>query len=409
MVYIIGILVIIIFLFYIGYFYRFRDNREGFEPYFLIDGKDHTRDIIPEKKSAFLESKFWRPVDVAFDYRTDITTPKTGYQPNELSEVLNPLIDRRVYNKLSGFKKIDQSNSSKLNSEMYLEILDKYLSRIINNIYRDLLKNGRKRIMCPNINACPIELLDKKIWSLYENDKYYKIIVIVVLNIGNKEFNHVLKLVLLTTKSYDEDYLVDIKIVGSTQEEMKEYYPFTPELIISRDEKYPYRANKGYLRINEKDSIILKEEDISKKHIYLEKQFLINTSKKSPPYECIGSRGNSKIECESPYDSEFRPKERGVWDRYCIKDSDCPFFQKNTNYPNTRGGCIEGKCEMPMGVKPLGNRYFDIDSVPMCYNCHNDRYDCCSEQKNPDYIFQNDLILRTFNKRYLDERGLDIN
>lgn len=41
----------------------------------------------------------------------------------------------------------------------------------------------------------------------------------------------------------------------------------------------------------------------------------------------------------------------GLWDAPCTSDDQCPYFQKNTEYPNYRGGCLDsGWCEMPLGV-----------------------------------------------------------
>lgn len=41
----------------------------------------------------------------------------------------------------------------------------------------------------------------------------------------------------------------------------------------------------------------------------------------------------------------------GIWDAPCTWDDQCPYFQKNLEYPNYRGGCKDsGWCEMPLGV-----------------------------------------------------------
>lgn len=57
----------------------------------------------------------------------------------------------------------------------------------------------------------------------------------------------------------------------------------------------------------------------------------------------------------------------GVWDRPCERNSDCPFFQANTTYKNYRGGCIDGYCEMPIGVERVGYRHRRADQTPMCH------------------------------------------
>ena len=32
------------------------------------------------------------------------------------------------------------------------------------------------------------------------------------------------------------------------------------------------------------------------------------------------------------------------------KDSECPFYKSNKNYENTFGDCINGYCEVPIGL-----------------------------------------------------------
>ena len=95
----------------------------------------------------------------------------------------------------------------------------------------------------------------------------------------------------------------------------------------------------------------------------------------------------------------------GLWDNPCRINEDCPFYKKNLNYPNKRGECKNGFCEMPVNVNLLGYKKFN--NTPLCYNCIKDDYCkglncnmCCEEQKNkkiypnlksPDYVFENDF------------------
>lgn len=70
-------------------------------------------------------------------------------------------------------------------------------------------------------------------------------------------------------------------------------------------------------------------------------------------YECIGSPEiNSKDQC------------LGTWDRRCQAHEECPFFQANKTYPNYFGGCVDGYCQMPVGVDRVGYRQYK--SKPEC-------------------------------------------
>jgi len=110
-------------------------------------------------------------------------------------------------------------------------------------------------------------------------------------------------------------------------------------------------------------------------------------------YNCYGNPYvESKAECESPNDLYGHPVQPIKWDKTCSKDEECPFYKKNTNYPNTRGKCLEsGLCEMPIGVLQASPRkFFDSGRFnPFCYGCTpgNDP-NCCKITE--DYAFVND-------------------
>ena len=97
--------------------------------------------------------------------------------------------------------------------------------------------------------------------------------------------------------------------------------------------------------------------------------------------------------CESPFDAMGRAKvgPRTVWDRPCVVNTECPFYQANKTYPNYRGGCNNGYCEMPLGIERLGFRQYDkAGARPICHGCPLDTPYCCDEQTQPDYAFELD-------------------
>ena len=121
----------------------------------------------------------------------------------------------------------------------------------------------------------------------------------------------------------------------------------------------------------------------------------------------------TKLECESQYDSYGKSKAVGIFDKPCKKDDECPFFKSNINYENDFGKCKEdGQCELPMNMKKLGYHYFlsDKNHKPLCNNCGSKEFKfgsildtCCDEQfdsekypflNSPDYAFDGDFLPR---------------
>jgi hypothetical protein len=137
-----------------------------------------------------------------------------------------------------------------------------------------------------------------------------------------------------------------------------------------------------------------------------------------------GCYGNNKIvnkfECDSYYTKEGNPKDYySIWDKKCATNEECPYYKKNTKYENGRGGCINGNCEFPVGVKKIGFTKYNDDEYnrPLCYNCPDTTdLNCCANIKdypaqtaaqtqaaatatataadtaniNTDYVFEND-------------------
>ena len=123
-------------------------------------------------------------------------------------------------------------------------------------------------------------------------------------------------------------------------------------------------------------------------------------------YKCFFKKGFSENTCKA---YSFDTKSVGLWDKPCNKNTDCPFFKKNKNYPNERGGCVKGYCEMPKNIIKAGYKSYFTNKKPFCYNCNIPNcigekcFTCCEKQKDreiypnlksPDYIFSNDHIER---------------
>lgn len=172
--------------------------------------------------------------------------------------------------------------------------------------------------------------------------------------------------------------------------------------------------NDIFLNEKEKNIFIksLKDNKNFKINSFKETEFLKEKEKEKElndeyiKYKCFGNNGFNESTCNS---YSFEKGKTGVWDKPCLKNEECPFYKKNRNYPNSRGGCINGYCEFPLNIKRLSYKKYDKKIKPFCHNCKldnclgDDCYTCCDNQKrdklkynflkSPDYIFQNDLNL----------------
>ncbi len=104
----------------------------------------------------------------------------------------------------------------------------------------------------------------------------------------------------------------------------------------------------------------------------------------SGSYGCYGNNKIvNKFECDSYYTKEGNPKDYySIWDKKCATNEECPYYKKNTRYENSRGGCINGNCEFPVGVKKIGfTKYNDEEyNRPHCYNCQDTTdLNCCAK------------------------------
>ena len=168
-------------------------------------------------------------------------------------------------------------------------------------------------------------------------------------------------------------------------------------------------------KLSDKFNNNIKYEDTLEKYI--------KSKKKKNIYDydrnyCFYKDAKNKLNCISPneYDDTV-----GIYDSPCVYDQDCPFYKKNSNYPNSRGGCKNGYCEMPINIKLIGYKEY-LDSVkPFCYNCKKTKCTglecnmCCEEQfdkklypnlDGPDFAFDNDFDERIKHSSYFESKQL---
>lgn len=239
-----------------------------------------------------------------------------------------------------------------------------------------------------------------------ENQNYYgKFVIENIENIShsisttNNKF-HVIEKKYTITRDYDNNlYVIYAKIIADRL--ILKYYI---------DELYLDEVNVG-------SKLILSS---SQQHrnidINLNGRCYIKDSEAPPPANF--KRAFSKHDCESADSNGIV----GVWDKPCRFDEECPYYKANKNYPNNRGGCLNGKCELPVNMIHVGYKNFLTNYKPLCYNCNRNNcsgvncYTCCDEQaenlneklKSPDYVFKKDFYKRLPYKELFRKNNLKL-
>ena len=179
--------------------------------------------------------------------------------------------------------------------------------------------------------------------------------------------------------------------------------------IISNDYINKYTSSMLYTEndlILDKKYKLYKVKSIIDNNIHL--QNIVPNNNKKTEFICVDKDGiqnteyTTKLSCESKYNYNGVLKKDAPtkWQKMCNYNSECPYFEKNKNYHNNRGGCINNRCEYPL-------KYGKNNDMYLCYNCKGDNSDimkCCEDQeknissypnlKSPDYVFENDMIDR---------------
>lgn len=267
------------------------------------------------------------------------------------------------------------------------------------------------------------------------------------LKMNDKQFDYLFTYVVLDSKYMEyikekKYYINGLKDVDINR--IKPFYPFITE---------NYNSIKYYFHKKESDDIynlylnnertllpimnynILRTVENFITRLDMPYDYLKETDSKDLNGNSIGGYGCygngdiiNKFECDSLYKIDGLPKNYySIWDKKCNKNTECPYYKKNKFYKNERGGCIDGFCELPVGVKRIAfTKYTDkYMNSPLCYDCEDSTdLNCCStadelEKLNEetlksmkyDYVFENDYTDRQKNNlntiiSLLDYRGL---
>ena len=353
------------------------------------------------------------------NYNRELNNTLFGMSGNDLQDIFDSIIKKNQSKYMpSGLIKIKKQQYDYYSglTDLYIVNYDElvvYLDKII-----DIINN---RIIIKDLNDGYFILQNYYLQSIYKNDNGDKRYVVIFeiyqenkllmksvltdfIIYKNKDFK-INRLILKSVIS--KDNLGDIKGNNAVLEEnisIKSNFPGTNRF---NPQDYYMSSNvKDVLPKNEKENSV--DKQINKKDpnkfrcIY-------------PGHKIVNNQIKDRNICQSDNDGMGIKTKRGVWDRNCSNDSECPFYKSNKNYKNNFGGCVDGICQLPVNMVSISPHFYDETKKPLCYNCLGNSSDCCEEQKDkskypnllsPDYAFLGDQNKRKTEQAQLLKRGL---
>ena len=382
------------------YSYNFNNNKLEQEEYelipdmkykFLIENSEHSLEnrglnrweLLNPENDRFILPK------IIFSYQTDTDKRVIDFDKFK-SNILDKIKKYKSVNE-NKFKELDNSKLSIWEKNKLTEVPYNKFYKIIelqkmllDKYFYDFIKDpkNKKQVKClkPEKINCRTKIIRPQIYKILQSKSWFKFIFRFNYYINNKVFAYTLFSKTFINKKNNEIKIQALTLMGLLHEQdiylnnsnNSKNYILDDKVEIYRNsfknnvnDFALYDTDKGYLYSDSEKNIIAEkkqQKEILSKLNNNRKQNLVKSY-------CIGGIGMNKTECESSENSLGIPKIKGTWDSKCIKNSDCPFYGKNgnLNYPNNRGGCINGICELPLNLNQIGPRTYI--NKPICHNC----------------------------------------
>jgi hypothetical protein len=360
-------------------------HTEGYSSFCTLSHFDHKKKFTPiqmivNQVSPYIVQKTQKYVN--------INLPITALELKQLLSKIAITTIETPFKELQGFR------YNLIDPPEYTQLTDTFINKISQSVFSIVSKHiktylSTKTKHCPSLKSCTLSLKDHRILKVGVNTNNNRAIEgQLLMEINGYHLEILVRYVASTINTVTLHY---IQLDGF---DFKPMFPVAPVhknvQIYSNPLVNDYKADKTYLySSNEKPILSTK----------------IKRVKESPThqYQCYGKPEVTQKLCEARYDSNGKPLQLvGVWDRPCKQNTNCPFYKKNTNYPNSFGGCIQNKCEMPIGAEYVSpSKFVTLDTI-LCGQCKTGLH-CCAKQNNkklyptlksPDYRFKNDSIIR---------------
>ncbi len=416
------ILFLVLFLIYVShYLYTLTSFKEKFYDYsnipigntYCFRKKTNNNFIIKKKNNIDYDGEFEDSILINFHLDNDNKNLKLSSSTLGIINIFK--IIKEICHQKSNNKYFELKNNYEgIYNYKYIKLDDtrlvksiQYIEKKLIHLYKTEIKANLKKYYCASLKICYPSVVNRKLLkiekSIDSNDFRYTFLVEILLN--NRSHSHIFKIIL---ESIDNKNLINsIKIIGArSSDELLKIKPHDKlnkyVNIYTKLDNSKYNAHKDYLRSSDETKILFSDKLNNK---ILKKKI----SDRLSNYTCYGSKNANNInECEIDINSNGLTTYKGKWDRLCRSNIECPYYKKNKNYPNNRGGCMDGWCEMPLGTKQISPHNIDPNFDPLCYNCKKENNKCCSQQKKPDYVFKNDINERSNYIQILNRKGLKL-
>ena len=357
------------------------------------------------------------------------------------------------------FKPLEAQEYTSVNEDIVDSLLEKIKGIIDNEFYNYVSQSSHSTEIKCNIpkEDCETHLVNPGIIQIKENDKYILYILQFTYYIKLKAYAYVIvtecyiprESINIDTEGIIINYLHLLGLDPEQNLMLQDGYTkmhIDNKVNIYNDYPYtPYETGHNYHR-SSNEVVFLKLNDSQIQQMLDNRETLQQEHQTESTAVCINSKGDilpytTKEECESTVDFNGNPKSAddiGTFDSPCKVDSDCPFYGNNgnLNYPNERGKCINGQCELPVNVNSLSYREYNDkpgEYKPFCYGCSDDKMDKCCEIQDKivagtattdevteyglsgklfisaDYAFSDDFNERITYQTDLNEKGIEVN
>lgn len=338
------------------------------------------------------------PLGLPFMFDNQIVKPvsdpidSNAYNRDLPNNIVNPTIFYRYYYLEKYYLSILYQMFQKIESEYPSKLIDSLAENKISVEQMDLIDdiNSSENKMWKNTIEYVLKYIYEKyphidIPFTYNKTTVYKYIIPQDLETYDGEQLYLIQFQI--RKNFH--YLLAIE-PNATPEILTLYIKFTynnlmnePKLVLARIKEIYNAYVEDYKAVNSQDYVQfvdepeqhmeMSEEEINKK-VNEHYKFIVQTKSASckRKHPATGKMTDEIINVTNEIDCII---EDGVWDAPCVKNTDCPFYKANKNYPNEFGGCNnDGRCELPVGLSPIGYRMYDDIKNAETYNCANGYY-----------------------------------